>query len=111
MTKRRWIVAALLAACAALPMVVLVILLLLPGGNVNQANFDRIENGMTLIEVEAILGRTHESVGSQHFWEGEEDQVTLIVVIDLDLEEKVANKTLHKIQLDLLNRILNRLGL
>jgi hypothetical protein len=42
------------------PALVLVVCLLLPAcgkGKVNQENFDKVTNGMTLKEVEAILGR------------------------------------------------------
>jgi hypothetical protein len=111
MTRRRWIVAVLLAACAALVVVVLVILLFASGGSVTQANFDRIEIGMTLNEVEAILGgRAERSVGSKHLWTGTEGRDTLVVEIDVDAEEKVIKTKLHKIQMVPLNRILHRLG-
>jgi hypothetical protein len=55
MTKKRWIVlAGMLAAGGCLTLAVLALLPPRPG--VTRANFERIEHGMTLEEVEKILG-------------------------------------------------------
>jgi hypothetical protein len=55
MTKKRWIVVAgILAACVCLTLGVLAMLPPRPG--VTPANIERIEDGMTLAEVEKILG-------------------------------------------------------
>ena len=53
--KRRYLISAgLLAACVGLALGVLAMLPPRPG--VTKANFDRIKNGMTLTELEAIFG-------------------------------------------------------
>ena len=55
MTKKRWIVlAGILAACVWLALAVLALLPPRPG--ITPANIQRIEEGMTLAEVEEILG-------------------------------------------------------
>ena len=55
MTKKRWIVlAGILAACVCATLAVLALLPPRPG--VTLANIERIEKGMTLAEVEKILG-------------------------------------------------------
>ena len=55
MTKKRWILlAGILAACVCLTLAVLALLPPRPG--VTLANIERIEKGMTLAEVEKILG-------------------------------------------------------
>jgi hypothetical protein len=55
MTKKRWIVlAGILAACVCLTLGVLALLPPRPG--VTEANVERIEDGMTREEVEALLG-------------------------------------------------------
>jgi len=55
MTKKRWILlAGILAACVCLTLAVLAMLPPRPG--VTLANIERIEKGMTLAEVEKILG-------------------------------------------------------
>jgi hypothetical protein len=62
MTKKRWVVpAGMLAACVCLTLAVLALLPPRPG--VTPANIERIEDGMTVAEVEKILGGPGES-----FW-------------------------------------------
>jgi hypothetical protein len=56
MTKKRWIVQAMLEACAFLTLVVLALLSPEPG--VTKADFERIEDGMTRAEVEDMLSGT-----------------------------------------------------
>jgi hypothetical protein len=53
--KNRWLLLGLLLACIV--GVVLIVLVLLPRPGVTKENFDRIQNGMTRAEVEAIFGR------------------------------------------------------
>jgi outer membrane protein assembly factor BamE (lipoprotein component of BamABCDE complex) len=63
MTKKRWIVlAGILAACVCLTLAVLALLPPRPG--VTEANVERIEDGMTREEVEALLGGPGVSLGS-----------------------------------------------
>jgi hypothetical protein len=55
MAKRHFICAGILAACAALVLAVLATLHYRAG--VTKANYDRIEEGMTLAEVQEIFGK------------------------------------------------------
>ena len=60
MTKKRLILIALLPLAAAVTLGVLAMLTPSPG--VTKANFDRIEKGMTIPEVEQIFGKKGESL-------------------------------------------------
>jgi hypothetical protein len=101
MTKKRWLlVATCLASLIGLPIVVTALLPPAPG--VTQANFDRIEDGMTTAEVEAILGAPSKhklptpapgemKIGhSRRLWGGGNGQPAVIVVFTED--ERVFEK-------------------
>src|SRR6516165_10290752 len=88
MTKKRWIVlAGLLAVCVALT---LAFVALLPADTgVTPANFDRIENAMTLEEVETILGGPGRDISEAHwgdrtiiFWSDPETETNIFVYYD-----------------------------
>jgi hypothetical protein len=81
MRKRSFIVAALFAALVSVGFVAA--LLLSDGPGVTKANFDRIEEGMTLQEVEQILGRPGKLTWGGYSWEAE-DGATVFVVFDFD---------------------------
>jgi hypothetical protein len=76
MTKRRWIVLASLFA-GAVCLTLAVLALLPPRVSVTKANYDRIEEGMTLKEVVGIFG------GGPH-WTEEDDEETYHCWIDED---------------------------
>jgi hypothetical protein len=73
MRKRYFIVATLFASLASVGFVAALLMSNGPGGpggpGVTKANFDRIEEGMTLQEVEQILGRPGKYTWGFYFWE------------------------------------------
>lgn len=57
---------------------------------INQKNFDRIQVGMTLKEVEAIMGRRPESYQTFKTWRGSNSRT---ISVEIDDREIVVNKT------------------
>jgi hypothetical protein len=76
MRKRYLIVAALVASLASVGFVAALLMSNGPGGpgepGVTKANFDQIEEGMTLQEVEQILGRPGQYTWGFYFWEADD---------------------------------------
>jgi hypothetical protein len=70
MRKRSFIAAALFAALATVGFVAA--LLMSNGPGVSKANFDRIEEGMTLQEVEQILGTPGGYTWGGYWWEADD---------------------------------------
>ena len=70
MRKRTFIVAALFASLASVGFVAA--LLMLNGPGVTKANFDRIEEGMTLQEVEQIFGTPGKYTWGGHTWQADD---------------------------------------
>jgi hypothetical protein len=109
--KRRYLtVAGILAVCICLTLGVLAIMPPRPG--VTKANFDRIEEGMTLPEVEAILGSDRGSRGivTEVFlpigheieeWGGDEGFANIV----FDERRRVIRKDWNDAPLPLLQRI------
>jgi hypothetical protein len=87
MRKRYFIVAALFASLASVGFVAALLMSNGPGvtnaPGVTKANFDRIEKGMTLQEVEQILGSPGKYTWGGYHWEGD-DGVTAFVEFDFD---------------------------
>src|SRR5438045_683724 len=84
MRKRYFIVAALFASLASVGFVAALLMSNGPGGpGVTKANFDRIEEGMTLQAVEQILGRPGQYTWGGYHWEAD-DGATVFVVYDFD---------------------------
>jgi outer membrane protein assembly factor BamE (lipoprotein component of BamABCDE complex) len=87
MTKKRWItLAGILAACVCLTLAVLAMLPPHPG--VTLANIERIEDGMTLAEVEKILGGPAEYSFNQRRkilgWTNHNSQASVTLYFDGD---------------------------
>ena len=114
MKKRYFAVAGLLTACFCVILAVLTVLPLHPG--VTKANFDRIEIGMTLPEVEAILGTDRGSrpiltdimlpIGHEvEEWGGDEGFANII----FDEGKRMVRKDWDSAPLPFLDRIRRRL--
>jgi hypothetical protein len=94
MTKKRWMVlASLLAAGVCLTLAVLALLPPRPG--VTKANFDRIEEGMTLDEINTILGRSPDNVIEKNnqgeiwqYWTDYDGEVWILLGNDSTLSDK-----------------------
>jgi hypothetical protein len=114
MKKRYLTVAGLVTACFCVILAVLA--LLPPGPRVTKTNFDRIEIGMTLSEVEAILGTDRGSrpidtdimlpIGHEiEEWGGDEGFANII----FDERKRMVRKDWVSAPLSLLDRIRHRL--
>jgi hypothetical protein len=74
MRKRYFIVAALFASLASVGFVAALLMSNGPGvtPGVTKANFDRIEKGMTLLEVEQILGKPGRYTWGGYCWQADD---------------------------------------
>ena len=92
MTKKRLLLIAFLPLIAVVVLGVLSILPPRPG--VTKANFDRIEKGMTLGEVELIIGQRGllayrwDGIVSGGHWEAEDGSSTAIMFVDGCVDDK-----------------------
>src|SRR5271155_206271 len=91
MRKIRWLLLGLLLACIA-GVVLVVLALLPPPPGVTKENFDRIENGMTRAEVEAIFGdETGLRKGPAAMWESDDTDDIAVVGFDDDGHVRAKN--------------------
>ena len=107
--NKRWIVlVGLLAVCACLALAVLA--MFPPRPSVTDASFERIENGMTMTEVESILaGPSAAGSLSTQVWTGDERlDGTLFVVIDFDAQSRVVAKNKVRRELTFIEKLLVR---
>src|SRR5436853_7092996 len=70
MTQRYFIFAALFMSLASV--VLITVLLMSNGPGVTKANFDRIEEGMTLQEVEQVFGRPGKYTWGGYYWRADD---------------------------------------
>jgi len=83
MTKKRWLLAGCLIAFVGV--VLSVLALLPPRTGVTKANFDRIEKGMTKVQIEGIFGRIGKVVREDVAvlaWEADDESSTYIRFLD-----------------------------
>lgn len=107
-----------LAGCALLVIVTVLLLSALwlsetPGSRISKGNQANIKQGMTLADVQELLGNsgTHcSSKGLVKIWGWREDRQAVIFV-SFDEEGKVINSTFGDIRDDVLSKILRQLGL
>jgi len=83
MRKRYFIVAALLASLGSVGFVAAT-LLMSNGPGVTKANFDRIEEEMTLQEVEQILGRPGTYTWGGYYWQADDGAKAFVVFVKGD---------------------------
>jgi hypothetical protein len=85
MTRCRYILSAIAVAGLAIAVLVMVEMMPLEPG-VTQASFDQIEDGMTLSEVEAILGRPPDFSGKNitgqavHMWKSKSGSSATVMI-------------------------------
>jgi hypothetical protein len=77
MRKRYFIVAALFASLASVWFIAALLMSNAPG--VTKANFDRIEEGMTLQEVEQIFGRPGKYTWGGYSWQADDGARAFVV--------------------------------
>ena len=113
MTKKRWIVlAGLLAACVCLTLAVLAMRPARPG--ITRPSFERIKIGMTLEDVEKILGCAACDAGAmglegpRRVWIHPHNETT--VVIYFDRNDRVTSKSLS-VPVTFLKKLQRWLGL